>query len=770
METTSTLQQPHSFHPTFQTSISAYHATPDCSLHLLYALPPLIFVDPYELANRVDFYSFQHAGPSNLELPVFALDPERSNSSVLLTVKAGVETDALVDVQVPLLVRYGAVSNDSQSGFIQTEVPWPVVFHACSGSDSESQIPLMPDSFASPFASKSIRVISTPENVRVAVEIVRTPVGNSSDVRTVELGTALVIIVCFLYLLRAMQRPVLRRTAKEKVEYCCSRPPRPLLAKSATRTAASATDSLPSSLLDAALQPPLLGAYSLDHHVFRLREGDSDGDDGMEDIDDFKVAAKPSRKAYDLEYESLSQSAVEQVMASDVEYITGILGIDTSTASLLLRHMSWNKERLIEKYMDNASKVLVDAGVSLPDPETVRPVTSKRPVARSRKRAPSNDSTSFTCSICFDDSPDLKPLALECGHKACSGCWDAYVSAKLTEEAEHACRCMAEGCALVAPDAFIRSVISADHYARFQELQELVKGGSSSSAVKEHKFCFGCVIDSDHRPVVCGVALLWLKKCRDDSETANWIKSNTKECPKCVSTIEKNGGCNHMTCKKCKNEFCWVCMGPWSEHGTAWYSCNRYDEKGGVDARDAQSRSRASLERYLHYYNRWANHEQSAKLARELFTKTEKKMEEMQVTSTLTWIEVQFMKKAVEELDKCRVTLKWTYAMAYYLAKGNEKEMFEDNQRDLERAVEELSELVEAPLDPETITSLRQKVTDKTVYVQKRNAIVLDDTAQGFLDGRWAWNVAVEGFDKPAETESQEIALVASTEDDDGEA
>lgn len=41
-------------------------------------------------------------------------------------------------------------------------------------------------------------------------------------------------------------------------------------------------------------------------------------------------------------------------------------------------------------------------------------------------------------------------------------------------------------------------------------------------------------------------------------------------------------------------------LGPWSEHGTQWYSCNRYDEKAGIDARDAQSRSRASLERYLH--------------------------------------------------------------------------------------------------------------------------------------------------------------------------
>ena len=42
-------------------------------------------------------------------------------------------------------------------------------------------------------------------------------------------------------------------------------------------------------------------------------------------------------------------------------------------------------------------------------------------------------------------------------------------------------------------------------------------------------------------------------------------------------------------------------------------------------------------------------------------------MEEMQITSELTWIEVQFMKKAVDEVDKCRMTLKWTYAMGYYL-------------------------------------------------------------------------------------------------------
>lgn len=58
-----------------------------------------------------------------------------------------------------------------------------------------------------------------------------------------------------------------------------------------------------------------------------------------------------------------------------------------------------------------------------------------------------------------------------------------------------------------------------------------------------NRFCFGCSLD-DHQPTTCGVAKLWSKKCADDSETSNWIAANTKECSKCNSTIEKNGGCN----------------------------------------------------------------------------------------------------------------------------------------------------------------------------------------------------------------------------------
>jgi ariadne-1 len=141
---------------------------------------------------------------------------------------------------------------------------------------------------------------------------------------------------------------------------------------------------------------------------------------------------------------------------------------------------------------------------------------------------------------------------------------------------------MAEGCSLIVPDPFVQNVLDGDAvtWDRFRELIVRHFVGSNpnlkycpypscthtvscpSAASKSslatvvptvacgasatHKFCFGCAIDGDHRPVICGVAKMWLKKCRDDSETANWIKSNTKECSKCQSTIEKNGGCKSV--------------------------------------------------------------------------------------------------------------------------------------------------------------------------------------------------------------------------------
>jgi ariadne-1 len=57
-------------------------------------------------------------------------------------------------------------------------------------------------------------------------------------------------------------------------------------------------------------------------------------DDDDEDMeldgfnDDFKVGAGSKRKAHEIEYASLSQQDVEQMMKADVDHICGILGVD----------------------------------------------------------------------------------------------------------------------------------------------------------------------------------------------------------------------------------------------------------------------------------------------------------------------------------------------------------------------------------------------------------------------------------------------------------
>ena len=67
------------------------------------------------------------------------------------------------------------------------------------------------------------------------------------------------------------------------------------------------------------------------------------------------------------------------------------------------------------------------------------------------------------------------------------------------------------------------------------------------------EFCFQCK-DNWHGEETCEEAM---KK-----QLAGWAdenKDNVSLCPMCKTRIEKNAGCNHMTCGFCNYEFCWAC-------------------------------------------------------------------------------------------------------------------------------------------------------------------------------------------------------------------
>ncbi|GAA5943109.1 E3 ubiquitin-protein ligase HEL1 [Sporobolomyces koalae] len=457
-----------------------------------------------------------------------------------------------------------------------------------------------------------------------------------------------------------------------------------------------------------------------------------------------------------VEYRVLSLQEIELEQKQGTEYVEDMLKLKPESAAVLLRHFGWKKEKLVEAYMEDAEGTLEKAGIH---------ESSSQPRLK-RVRG-------FTCEVCYDDETK-ETLALNCDHRFCKACYSQYITSKVVDEGEsRRIQCMANDCKVIVDEKSVELLVSPEVMTRYRKLlnRTYVDDNSSMawcpapnceyaiqcsvpqrsldvviptvSCACSHVFCFGCGLDGDHRPCCCPIVKRWIKKCKDDSETSNWISANTKECTKCQMVIEKNGGCNHMTCRTCKWEFCWVCMGPWSEHGTSWYNCSRYEEKGDT-SKDAQSKSRAQLERYLHYYNRFANHEQSIKLEADLYARTEKKMEELQESSTLSWIEVQFLAKAVATLSRVRTVLKWTYAMTFYLEKNNQTEMFEDNQNDLEQAVESLAELLERPLEEDKIAELRQQTTDKTVYVTKRCKVLLEDTLRGYDEDRWIWQEPVK--------------------------
>ncbi|KAF2192323.1 hypothetical protein K469DRAFT_735382 [Zopfia rhizophila CBS 207.26] len=53
-----------------------------------------------------------------------------------------------------------------------------------------------------------------------------------------------------------------------------------------------------------------------------------------------------------------------------------------------------------------------------------------------------------------------------------------------------------------------------------------------------------------------------LKKAEEEASN-KLIREIAKKCPMCKWCIEKYYGCDHMTCSKCRHEFCWVCLAPY---------------------------------------------------------------------------------------------------------------------------------------------------------------------------------------------------------------
>uniref|UniRef100_A0A3Q2QQE4 Ankyrin repeat and IBR domain-containing protein 1 n=1 Tax=Fundulus heteroclitus TaxID=8078 RepID=A0A3Q2QQE4_FUNHE len=397
------------------------------------------------------------------------------------------------------------------------------------------------------------------------------------------------------------------------------------------------------------------------------------------------------------------------------------------------------------------------------------------------------------CGIClcsisvFED-----PIDMSCGHEFCRSCWEGFLNVKIQEGDAHNIFCPAYECYQLVPVHVIESVVSREMDQRYLQFDikafvennpsirwcpaarceravRLTRPGPGDSdphsfpllpspAVdcgKGHLFCWECLGEA-HEPCDCQMWRNWLQKVTEmkpeelagvseayeDAANCLWLLTNSKPCANCKSPIQKNEGCNHMQCAKCKYDFCWICLEEWKKHSSStggYYRCTRYEviqqleeqsKEMTVEA-EKKHKSFQELDRFMHYYTRFKNHEHSYKLEQKLLKTAKEKMEQLSrafICREGTPPDTRFIEDGVTELLKTRRVLKCSYPYGFFLQQGStQKEIFELMQTDLEMVVEDLAQKVNRPY----LRTPRHKIVSAARLVQQKRQEFLASVARG---------------------------------------
>lgn len=182
------------------------------------------------------------------------------------------------------------------------------------------------------------------------------------------------------------------------------------------------------------------------------------------------------------------------------------------------------------------------------------------------------------CPICTDAITDK--LVLECGHSYCSDCIGGWFESQINQGIVNNITCIT--CRKEISDIYLQEIISDEVYNKYQTFKlnkaletEFIVFYCTNKECKEavslddpktiqmkcpkcnKSYCFQCKSDW-HSNTTCEKYQQWASENKNaDTLALELVKKIGKQCPKCNVWIEKNGGCNHMTCKKCKHEFNW---------------------------------------------------------------------------------------------------------------------------------------------------------------------------------------------------------------------
>ncbi|KAH9624714.1 hypothetical protein KSS87_015613 [Heliosperma pusillum] len=385
-------------------------------------------------------------------------------------------------------------------------------------------------------------------------------------------------------------------------------------------------------------------------------------------------------------YSVLKESDIKQRQEESISHVSAVLSLPRVAASTLLCHYKWNVSHLHDEWFADEGRVRNAVGLL------------SKPIVEL------TNAKELTCGICFDSFALEHIRSAFCGHPYCTTCWKGYVTTSINDGP--GClflRCPDPSCSVAVGQDMILDLASDEDkkkyskyivrsYVEDKKKTKWCPAPDCDNAVEfelgsniydvtclcSHMFCWNCTEEA-HRPVDCSTVAKWILKNSAEAENMNWILANSKPCPKCKRPIEKNQGCMHMTCNPpCKFDFCWLCLGAWSEHGErtgGFYACNQYD------AAKQEGLSRVKAIGDLH------------QMGTVHLVKLGNKLKEPES-------QLRFIVEAWQQIIECRRVLKWTYAYGYYFPQNEnaKKHLFEYLQGEAEAGLERLHQCAEKDL------------------------------------------------------------------------
>ena len=415
-------------------------------------------------------------------------------------------------------------------------------------------------------------------------------------------------------------------------------------------------------------------------------------------------------------YEFLTKDEMDKEREKKIEEFIQISDLPKSKAELVLMNNNWNIDILMNDWYDKMQKIKENSGIS----------QTKESQKELNKYFKSHKIPDNYCLVCEQEIHPGDNICLDCNHQFCSYCFKEYLKEKVKDQLTVlATKCPMQYCNFQVPSEYFKKMLKDQPTEMAIYNKCLMRNFTESNAdiklcpnpkcdiiiklpghgmieVKCHcgtTFCFKCLRDG-HRPCDCEMMQIWEDKNKSEGENTKWLIVNTKQCPNCHKYIEKNQGCNHMTCRKeaggCGYEFCWICLGEWKPHGTSWYECKKYTPSE-LDKNKEKIRNnmKLELERFANYYESFQEEEKSIKYALKLSDKIDNYKKQLETFKNQPHTEVQFLDEALRTVIECHQILRNTYIFGYYMKKMESASLYIHHQEMLRRNADLLHDKIE---------------------------------------------------------------------------